>query len=75
MVQRNNVDPYSALVSVTRNAAKSTPRSDGLVQGKIEIGAVANFNILKSQHWESWCMTPGSSPIHSVCLEGHYIDL
>ena len=75
LVQRNNVDPYSALVSVTRNAAKTTPRSDGLVHGKIEVGAVANFNILKSQHWESWCMTPGSSPIHSVCLEGNLVDL
>ena len=75
LVQRNNVDPYTALVSVTRNAAKSTPRSDGLIQGKIEIGAVANFNILKSQHWESWCMTPGSSPIHSVCLEGNLVEI
>ena len=75
MVQRNNVDPYTALVSVTRNAAKTTPRSDGLVHGKIEIGAVANFNILQSKHWESWCMTPGSSPIHSICLEGTLIEL
>ena len=75
LVQRNNVDPYSALVSVTKNAAKTTPRSDGLAHGKIEVGAVANFNILKSHHWESWCMTPGSSPIHSVCLEGKVIDL
>ena len=75
LVQRNNVDPYTALVSVTRNAAKSTPRSDGLIQGKIEAGAVANFNILKSQHWESWCMTPGSSPIHSVCLEGNLVEI
>ena len=75
LVQRNNVDPYTALVSVTRNAAKSTPRSDGLIQGKIEVGAVANFNILKSQHWESWCMTPGSSPIHSVCLEGNVVEI
>lgn len=75
LVQRNNVDPYSALVSVTKNAAKTTPRSDGLAHGTIEVGAVANFNILKSHHWESWCMTPGSSPIHSVCLEGKLIDL
>ena len=75
LVQRNNVDPYSALVSVTKNAAKTTPRSDGLAHGIIEVGAVANFNILKSHHWESWCMTPGSSPIHSVCLEGKVIDL
>ena len=74
LVQRNGVDPYNALVSLTRNAAKSTPRLDGLIQGTIEIGAVANFNILKSKHWESWCMTPGTSPIHSVCLEGNHIE-
>lgn len=74
LVQRNGVNPYNALVSLTRNAAKSTPRLDGLIQGRIEIGAVANFNILKSKHWESWCMTPGTSPIHSVCLEGNYIE-
>ena len=75
LVQRNNVHPYEALVSMTRNSAETTPRGDGLVHGKIEIGAVANFNILKSQHWESWCMTPGSSPIHTVCLEGNAIEL
>ena len=74
LVQRNGVDPYNALVALTKNAAKTTPRPDGLTQGKIEIGAVANFNILKSKHWESWCMTPGTSPIHSVCLEGTYLE-
>ncbi len=74
LVQRNNVHPYKALVALTRNAAKTTPRSDGLNHGRIEVGAVANFNILKSKHWESWCMTPGSSPIQSVCLEGQVID-
>ena len=75
LVQRNNVDPYKALASMTRNSGKTTPRDDGLIHGKIEIGAVANFNILKSQHWESWCMTPGSSPIDAVCLEGNLIEI
>lgn len=75
LVQRNNVHPYEALVGLTRNAAKTTPRSDGLTQGTIAVGAIANFNILNSKHWESWCMTPGSSPIHSVCLEGTIIEV
>ena len=52
---------------MTRVAAQSTPRSDGLEHGVIEKGAVANFNILKSKHWESWCMTP-SSPLFNLCV-------
>ena len=75
LVQRNDVHPYEALVSLTRNASKTTPRSDGLKQGSIEVGAVANFNILKSKHWESWCMMPGSTPVQSICLEGEHIEL
>ncbi len=73
-VQRNGMDPFVALASVTREAAKSTPRSDDLEHGIIKKGAIANFNVLKSKHWESWCMAPASSPIHSVCLEGSYIE-
>ena len=73
-VQRNGMDPYHALSCVTRMAAQSTPRTDGLDHGVIKKGAVANFNILKSKHWESWCMTPSSSPIQSVCLEGQHIE-
>ena len=73
-VQRNGMTPYDALYSITRQAAISTPRADGLEHGIIKEGAVANFNILASRHWESWCMTPSSSPIHSVCLEGQHIE-
>ena len=73
-VQRIGITPYDALYSMTRQAAKSVPRADGLEHGIIKEGAVANFNILFSNHWESWCMTPSSSPIHSVCLEGEHIE-
>ena len=73
-VQRNGMTPYRALDCVTRQAALSTPRLDGLEHGSIKIGSVANFNILKSKHWESWCMTPATSPIDSVCLEGQFIE-
>ena len=73
-VQRNGMDPYNALSCVTRLAAKSTPRSDGLQHGVIQKGAIASFNVLKSKHWESWCMMPSASPIQSVCLEGNYIE-
>ena len=74
-VQRNSMSPYDALSCVTKNAAISTPRADGIEHGVLKEGAIANFNILKSKHWESWCMTPSSSPIHSVCLEGKHIEL
>ena len=73
-VQRNGMSPYDALYCVTRHAALSTPRSDGIEHGVIKKGAIANFNILKSRHWESWCMAPSSSPVHSTCLEGQYIE-
>ena len=73
-VQRNGMTPYDVLDCVTRQAARSTPRADGIDHGIIKEGAIANFNILKSSHWESWCMTPSSSPVHSVCLEGQYIE-
>ena len=73
-VQRNFMSPYDALSCVTRNAAISTPRADGIEHGVLRDGAIANFNILNSKHWESWCMTPSSSPIHSVCLEGEHIE-
>ena len=73
-VQRNGMSPYDALYCVTRQAARSTPRTDGIEHGIIKEGAIANFNVLKSRHWESWCMTPSGSPVHSTCLEGEYIE-
>ena len=73
-VQRNGMSPYDALYCVTRQAARSTPRADGIDHGVIKRGAIANFNILKSRHWESWCMTPSRSPVHSTCLEGQYVE-
>jgi imidazolonepropionase len=73
-VQRNSMTPYDALACVTKCAAISTPRADGIEHGVLREGAIANFNILNSKHWESWCMTPSSSPVHSVCLEGNLIE-
>ena len=73
-VQRNGMSPYDALYCVTRQAALSTPRSDRIEHGVIKDGAIANFNILKSRHWESWCMSPSNSPVHSTCLEGEFIE-
>ena len=73
-VQRNGMSPYDALYCVTRQAALSTPRPDRIEHGVIKDGAIANFNILKSRHWESWCMSPSISPVHSTCLEGEFIE-
>lgn len=74
VVQRNGMSPHDALACVTKNAGTVTSRSDGIDHGVIRKGAIANFNILNSKHWEAWCMMPSSSPVHSVCLEGKLIE-
>ena len=66
---RMGVDPLEALAAATRNPA--TTLTDGkLVDGIIEIGVKANFNILHSHLIESWCQTPGQSPISETYIMG-----
>ncbi|MCS5642494.1 MAG: hypothetical protein NZ807_04430 [Dehalococcoidia bacterium] len=69
-VQRCGIDPLTTLVAATRNPASGIERDDGLVQGVLKRGAVANINILKSNNWESWCLQPGVSPIHHTYISG-----
>jgi len=69
-VQRCGIDPLTSLVAATRNPATGVVRDDGLEQGVLKSGAVANINILKSNNWESWCLQPGVSPIHHTFLSG-----
>ena len=73
LVQRCSVDPLSALLAVTRNPSEKTPHPSGKVHGRIEVGAVANFNVLSTPHWESWCLQPAHPPIESTCLNGQLI--
>lgn len=73
-VQRCGLHPLIALGAVTVNPAKTLERNDGLVQGKLTKGAIANFNILNSPFWESWALQPGMSPIQSTVLSGELIS-
>ena len=70
LVHRNQVDPLLALVASTRNAAETTPHPTGRPHGRIEVGAVANLNILDGYQWQSWCNRPGTTPFRSTMLNG-----
>ena len=72
LVQRCGVDPLATLASCTINPSFTTPHNSGLEHGKIVPGAIANLNVLHSNQWESWCLTPGHSPIFNTMLEGKY---
>ena len=41
-----------------------------LIDGIISVGAKANFNVLHSCLIESWCQTPGQSPIFETYIMG-----
>tara|TARA_B100001564_G_C20596965_1_gene650728 strand:- start:214 stop:1023 length:810 start_codon:yes stop_codon:yes gene_type:complete len=73
LVQRCSVDPLAALIASTRNPSEATPHPSGNVHGRIEVGAVANFNVLSTPYWESWCLQPSHPPIKSTCLNGELI--
>ncbi|MDA8700941.1 amidohydrolase family protein [Euryarchaeota archaeon] len=73
LVQRCGIHPMNALMAATRNPAETTPHPSGMKHGRIEVGAVANFNVLNSEYWEAWCLQPSEPPIHSTCLNGNYI--
>lgn len=70
IVQRCGVDPLTALAASTINASFITPHKSGKRHGTISEGSVANLNILQSQQWESWCLTPGHSPVDVTILDG-----
>ena len=74
LVHRNKVDPLAALVAASRNPSETTPHPSGLTHGRIEVGAVANLNVINGVQWESWCNQPGSSPFKATMLNGelHY---
>jgi len=73
LVQRCSVDPLAALIASTRNPSEATPHPSGNIHGRIEVGAVANFNVLSTPYWESWCLQPSHPPIKSTCLNGELI--
>ena len=71
--QRCSVHPLASLVAATRNPAETTPHSSGLVHGRLEPGAVANFNVIDGPYWEAWCLQPSHTPFVSTCISGNLI--
>ena len=74
MVQRAGLHPMDALKAVTSRAASTSPHPSGMDHGVLREGAVANFNILSSPHWESWALQPSHTPVWSTMLEGNLIE-
>ena len=73
LVHRCAVSPGAALAAVTSSAAQTTKRSDGFAQGVLEVGAVADMNILRSSRWQGWCTGPGHSPFQATVLRGELV--
>ena len=68
---RMGVDPIDALIAATRNPATTLFDKDQmLTEGIFVVGAKANFNVLHSNLIESWCQTPGQSPISHTYIMG-----
>ena len=67
VTHRLKIDPIAALAAVTRNAACGLNNQSQL-QGLIAVGAKANFIELKSTMIESWCQSPGHSPIENTWI-------
>ena len=74
LVQRCGVHPLNALIGATRNPSETTPHPTRQTHGRLEVGAVANFNVLDSPYWEAWCLQPSESPIRATCLRGELIN-
>ena len=74
LVQRCGIDPLVALTASTINPSFTTPHPSGMQHGCINIGAVANLNILHSKSWESWALQPGTNPFCSTMLNGQLLN-
>ena len=73
LVQRNEISPITALAACTVNSASTTPHPSGLGHGSIEVGNIANLNIVNGKHWEGWCLQPGISPFSATMINGQMI--
>jgi len=69
VVHRLGVDPIASLVAATRNPA--TTMFDGEEpRGVLSEGSIADMNVLWSSSADSWCQTPGSSPVRNTIKNG-----
>ena len=70
---RMGVDPLVALVAVTRNPA-TTMFDENDKRGIIAEGIAADLNVLWSSSADSWCQTPGSSPVRMTLKNGNIVN-
>ena len=73
VTHRLGVDPIASLVAVTRNPA-STMFEKEEPRGIISEGGIADMNVLWSSSVDSWCQTPGSSPVRDTIKNGIIVN-
>ena len=73
VTHRLGVDPIASLVAVTRNPA-TTMFDEEELRGVISEGSIADMNILWSSSADSWCQTPGSSPVRVTIKNGNIVN-
>ena len=71
---RLGIDPIAALAAVTRNPASTMFQEPGDTRGVIAEGGIADLNILWSSSADSWCQTPGTSPIRITIKNGEIVN-
>ena len=73
VTHRLGVDPIASLVAVTRNPA-TTMFDEEEPRGVISEGSIADMNVLWSSSADSWCQTPGSSPVRDTIKNGIIVN-
>ena len=71
---RMGIDPIAALAAVTRNPASTMFQDGGDIRGVIAEGRIADLNILWSSSADSWCQTPGTSPVNYTLKNGEIVN-
>ncbi|MFL2974780.1 MAG: imidazolonepropionase [Candidatus Thalassarchaeaceae archaeon] len=74
VTHRIGIDPITALAAVTRNPATTMFQDTREVRGVISEGVIADLNILWSPSADSWCQTPGTSPIRHTFKNGEIVN-
>ena len=74
VTHRIGIDPIATLAAVTRNPATTMFQDSGEVRGVISEGKIADLNILWSSSVDSWCQTPGTSPVRYTLKNGDIVN-
>ena len=74
VTHRMGIDPIAALAAVTRNPATTMFQDSGEVRGVITEGGIADLNILWTSSADSWCQTPGTSPVRYTMKNGSIVN-